>query len=701
MKSLWNKHYRLLSRYLMVLGAALLITSIVPRQLRFPYEFEAGRTWRYETLVAPYDFPILKSEAEMTRDRERIQDNFSPFYERSTRTSTLVKSNVAADFRQGWALYAARRNPAPSAADSLAILSAALDIIDSVYKQGILSPDSLNPYAGFSRTLFELDGQHANKRFKQEYLSLQDLEARLAGLISSRLQGSDRDWLLALLKPRFEPNVLYQEQSSDLALQIELNKLSPYLGKVSKDEKIVGHGEPLSEEGARILQSYQLEFERYAPNHEPLALWLGYFGIAAISLLFYALFLLNFKADVIRNWRSLLFLLLLMTAFIALTVFSEHQQYPTLFLVPYCILPIIIRAFFGNGMALFSHLITLLMASFLVNNSGEFMFLHLVAGMAAIFSNLRAHYWSQFFTAMGFLLLTYIVSWLAISLVQQGRLVFVDPEPFGWLALNVFFCLMAYPLVLVFERLFGMVSDITLRELSDLNKPLLRELSLKAPGTMQHSVQVANLAEAAVAQIGGNTLLTRVGALYHDIGKIKNPVFFIENQVSGDNPHDGLQPEESARMIISHVQNGVEMGRKKGLPDSVIDFIRTHHGSTRVEFFWNRYSKLNPSLVSAGDARFRYPGPLPFSKETAVVMMADSIEAASRVLQQPTVRDIDELVERIIDFKVEDAQLAQSDLTFRELTQIGKVFRKLLLSIHHVRIAYPEGAKAAKEKSTT
>ena len=402
------------------------------------------------------------------------------------------------------------------------------------------------------------------------------------------------------------------------------------------------------------------------------------------------MFLLQFKADLFRHWRSLLFMLLLITGFIALTVFSEAQEYPTLYLVPYCIVPIIVRTFFGTRTALFTHLVVLLIAGFLVSNSGEFMFLHLLAGLAAIFSNLRAQYWSQFFTAMAWLLLTYALSWLAIGLVQQGSFSNLDTEHFGWLSLNVFFCLMAYPLILVFERLFGVVSDITLRELSDLNKPLLKELSFKAPGTMQHSVQVANLAEAAISEIGGNALLTRVGALYHDIGKIRNPIFFIENQASGDSPHDALEPEESARMIISHVQNGLTMARKYRLPDTVMDFIRTHHGTTRVEFFWSRYVKLRKPGSAESDARFRYPGPLPFSRETAIVMLADSLEAASRSLKQPTDKDIDSLIDRIVQYKIENDQLLLSDITFRDIHQVRKVFRKMLLSIHHVRIAYPE-----------
>lgn len=674
----------------MVALFALLITAMIPKSVRFPYTYESGKPWRYEDLLAPYDFPILKSDAELAEDERRIREDFIPYYTLQEDIPEQVSNQFRQIVRKRWPPLQRDSILRVNALDSTVVLVTGQTWLYLVYRQGLLQPDSLHRNASAGKALRELRGPDARTAHFGDYFQPDSLPPFLP--LPDGWPPEIQRWLEQQLLLVLQPNLTFERNLSDELLQANLSRLSSQRGKVGQGEKIIFTGELVSAQQQQVLDSYKAEFERYTNGYQPYALWFGYFAIVSISLVLYAMFLLQFKEDVFRHGRSLLFILLLITAFVALTIFSERQDFPTLFLVPYCIVPIIIRTFFGTRTALFTHLVVLLIAGFLISHTGEFMFLHLLAGLAAIFSNIRAQYWSQFFTAMAWLLLTYVLSWMAIGLVQQGSVSQLDTQPFLWLALNVFFCLMAYPLILVFERLFGVVSDITLRELSDLNKPLLRELSLKAPGTMQHSVQVANLAEAAIADIGGNTLLTRVGALYHDIGKVRHPIYYIENQASGDSPHDALEPEESARMIISHVENGITLAKKHRLPDSVIDFIRTHHGTTRVEFFWNRYQKLRkPEHADLQtDARFRYAGPLPFSRETAVVMLADSLEAASRVLKQPTDKDIDQLVDRIVQYKIDNDQLVHSDLTFRDLHQIGKVFRKMLLSIHHVRIAYPE-----------
>jgi putative nucleotidyltransferase with HDIG domain len=690
MKNLLRIHRRLWSRYLLVALAAAGITMLIPKSVRFPYTFEEGKPWRYDNLLAPYDFPIRKTETELSADRARVEAAFIPFYEKDSTIVDQVLRDYERDLGGLWVQLSRADSSWGNKADSARLQRIGRETLHNWYRQGLLEGDSALRNGRPERYLYQLEGNEASLRLPGHYLDTSAALGRLA--FHPQLLPGETAMMQQVLRGVLLPNVHYLHEKSQQALNDELSAISPYRGKVSKGEKIVFSGELISPEQASVLHSYREEFLRYSSAYQPFALWFGYFSLVAISLTLYTLFLLQYRADVLRNARSLLLLLLLITSFIALTIWSEQQGLPTLYVVPYCIAPIIIRTFFGTRTALFTHLVVLLVASFLVSNSGEFLFLHLLGGLAAIFSNLRAHYWSRFFTAMGWLLLTYALSWLAIGLVQHGSFAHLELRPFGWLALNVFICLMAYPLILVFERLFGMVSDITLRELSDLNKPLLRELSLKAPGTMQHSVQVANLAEAAIAEIEGNALLTRVGALYHDIGKIRNPVFFVENQARGDSPHDALEPEESARMILSHVPNGLSLGREHRLPDSVLEFIRTHHGTTRVEFFWNRFEKLHPELASPDDARFRYPGPLPVSRETAVVMLADSLEAASRALQQPSQRQIEELVSSIIQYKIQAGQLVQSELSYRDMETVRRAFCKMLMSIHHVRVAYPQPA---------
>ncbi|MFN9595460.1 MAG: HD family phosphohydrolase, partial [Bacteroidota bacterium] len=305
-------------------------------------------------------------------------------------------------------------------------------------------------------------------------------------------------------------------------------------------------------------------------------------------------------------------------------------------------------------------------------------------------TNLRRR--AQLFISVGLILLAYVVSYSALSVIYEGGRDAIQLTDIYWLVGNVLLTLFAYPLIFIFEKIFGITSDVTLMELSDSNSPLLRELSIKAPGTFQHSMQVANLAEAAVFKIGGNALLVRTGALYHDIGKMDTPMYFIENQNSNLNPHDELSFDESAAIIIDHVIKGIEIARKNKLPDIVVDFIRTHHGTTMVQYFYQSFLKNYPEEIVNEDD-FRYPGPLPFSRETAVLMMADSVEAASRSLSAPTSEAINALVDQVIESQIEAEQFVNCDITFRDITSIKKIFKKMLMSIYHVRVEYPTARK--------
>jgi putative nucleotidyltransferase with HDIG domain len=324
----------------------------------------------------------------------------------------------------------------------------------------------------------------------------------------------------------------------------------------------------------------------------------------------------------------------------------------------------------------------------MVPNAFEFIFMQLIAGIIAIISVAELRRRAQFFITAAAIFISYSAIYLGMLLIQDGSFNDISEKPFILFAGSSLFTLFSYPLIFAFEKTFGMVTDVTLMELSDTNSPLLRKLSHHAPGTFQHSLQVANIAEEAVFAIGGNPLLTRAGALYHDIGKIDMPMYFIENQTSSMNPHDELGYEESGHIIISHVYKGIELAKKYKLPDVLIDFIRTHHGTRRVEYFYN-LKKIEFPEEEVSDKPFKYPGPVPFSKETSVLMMADSVEAASRSMQRPTADSISALVDRIIDTQVNDNQFSNSNLTFQDITRIKKILKKRLMSIYHIRIEYP------------
>jgi putative nucleotidyltransferase with HDIG domain len=347
-----------------------------------------------------------------------------------------------------------------------------------------------------------------------------------------------------------------------------------------------------------------------------------------------------------------------------------------------------IRTFFDSRLALFVHLLTVLVIGFWAPNSYEFVFLNIIAGIAAIFSLTNSYRRGILFQTAVSIAIIYSAVYFAFSVIQEGNLRTIDYRPFLWFAGNGLLILTSYPLIFIFEKTFGFISESTLFELSDSNQPLLRKLSEKAPGTFQHSLQVANLAEEVIYEIGGNSLLVRTGALYHDIGKMTNPLFFIENQTGDFNPHDELEFEKSAEIIIGHVIKGVEIASKYKLPESIVDFIRTHHGTTLVQYFYRSFLKTHPSQ-EADMSRFSYPGPKPFSRETAIVMMADSVEASSRSLKVKNEESLKELVNFIINEQIRIGQFDDAQITFMEITRIKEILISKLINIHHVRIEYP------------
>jgi putative nucleotidyltransferase with HDIG domain len=381
--------------------------------------------------------------------------------------------------------------------------------------------------------------------------------------------------------------------------------------------------------------------------------------------------------------------MLLIVLIIYIFLWARKVNLFDLYLVPVCILPIVIRAFYDTRTALFSHIVMLLIIGFEAPSGFEFMFIQTVAGMVAIFSIFTMSRRSQFFVTVIMIFLSYTLSFIGISILHEANFKSIDWSNLKWFFGNSVITLFAFPMIFIFEKAFGFLSDVSLMELSDSNSPLMKELSLKAPGTFQHSLQVANLAEAAVQHIGGNPLLVRAGAMYHDIGKIDFPNYFIENLNSSNNPHDDLPFEESARIIKSHVIKGIEKAKKHRIPEQIIDFIRTHHGTIRLQYFYQSFLRNFPEQVPEED-KFRYEGPLPFSRETAVLMIADSIEASSRSLKHADSNSISELVDHIVDNQMQQKQFDNSPITMKDLSELRKLFKKMLMSIYHVRIEYPK-----------
>ena len=415
------------------------------------------------------------------------------------------------------------------------------------------------------------------------------------------------------------------------------------------------------------------------------------FGYAILIILIYAIllfFIYNYRYDIYEDNRKLTFILF--NVLIVIVAFTLTINYNTnyVFAVPICILPLIIKAFFDSRLGLYTHLLTVLLVGFLVPNSFEFIFIQITAGIMTVLSQTKLYKRANLFLTVGQTFIIYMIGYISFTTIQEGSILKINFAPITMFLLNGLLMLFVQPLIYIYERLFRLVSDVSLLELSDTNSILLKELSEKAPGTFHHSLQVANLAEAAANEIGANSLLVRVGALYHDIGKLISPSYFSENQKASVSPHDEITPRQSAKIIISHVINGIKIAQKHNIPDRIIDFIRTHHGTSLVFYFFKKQEEISNEDFNIDD--FKYPGPKPFSKETAILMMADSVEAASKSLKSPTVDDLKKFVNKIINSQMADQQFNSSDITFAEIELVKKVLFKKLINVYQLRIEYPE-----------
>ena len=402
------------------------------------------------------------------------------------------------------------------------------------------------------------------------------------------------------------------------------------------------------------------------------------------------LFLSHFRSEVLDVTRKTLFIILIILSFVSLTRFViTFADQNVLFLIPFVIIPVVIRTFYDARLALFILLITIMLSGFMVPDSFVYIFMSFISGMVAIFTLTNIYRRAKLFITALTVIISYSALYLGLNLMHDGSFENVKLSAFYLFAGNGLLVLISYPIIFIFEKRFLFLSDATLLELADINQPLLRKLAEEAPGSFQHSLQVANLAEEAARLTGANLLLVRAGALYHDIGKIANPKYYIENQTNGLSPHDNLNPDDSAKVIINHVKNGVILAKNFKLPVQIIDFIRTHHGTTVAYFFFKKYTDMHP-WDTIKEKEFTYPGPRPFSKETAIIMMADAVEASSRSLVKYSEESISELVERIVYLQEQDGQFSDIPLTFKDISDIKIAFKKRLSNIYHVRIAYPE-----------
>ena len=696
-----NKHH-IIVHYIIVLITVIVITTLFPRQ-NFSYDFELNKPWKYENLYASFTFPIKKSQDSIKAEEERLLSLLPPFYVHKKDIKKEVKDKFTHLFAITYHTWQQDSLLSLSKTDSAYYIETIFSVIDTIYNKGVLELDDEHKVGQQNIKHLNLmeEGTVSAKKTNINNYFLDVKEAcKYAYSYIRTLPDSSFSSIAGTLCNSLEPNILYDRSQTRKIIKTATNNIIHTEGSIQRGELIIAQGALVKAKEFQILESLRNVYENSEQNENSpdfLSEYYTDFGFLLITFIvigMFVLFLQIFEKEVFMNIRKMIFILVAITSFLALISLLVSLQQTgkvsvSLYGVSFCIIPIVIKSFFGHRIAGYTHIVIMLLTGFIVPVGFEFLFLHFVAGFVAIIISEKTHYWSHFFLAIGVIFLTYSIGYLGISLVQESAWSNIKFSNFGWLFVNAIFTLLAYPLIPVFEKLFGFVSDITLVELSDLNKPLLRDLAKTAPGTFWHSLQVANLAENAASEIGAKALLAKVGALYHDIGKMQRPAYFMENQRTAINPHDDLPYIESARIIKAHVISGIEMAKKERLPNILIDFIRTHHGTTRIEYFYRQYIDANPDQ-NVDERLFCYAGPLPYSKETAVVMMADSIEAASRSLKNPTDEFINNLVDNIIQGKISQNQFENCDISFKDLTIIKKSFKKQLRSIYHIRISYPE-----------
>ncbi len=673
------KNQSLIYKYFLYLLSIFCIVFFFPKGGKFKYEFQKGKPWQYENLYAPFDFSIKKSNDEIELEKARIKDAQIDYYRYDQTIVDRVYEEFESEFQRVFSKERFTKDQLPT------LKEVGKEILEKLYENGIEKKKNVDRPGSH---IYLVKNNEAKQIYVNDLYRLQGIEEATRSVLRNKRLSDFYPFFQELLFDLIKPNVSYDQNLSQKALEEELSSLSYTRGTVDEGKLIIAKGEVVESGNLQLLNSLKEEFESelWTASNQYFILF-GYTVLVALVLMMLFLFLKKYRKHIFENNTKVTFIFfnILLMVFITTLMVKYNEAY--VFVVPLCILPLILKTFFDARLGLFAHVLTVLILGFVVPNSFEYIFLQIIAGIVTILTVSELYKRANLFISVSQITLIYIIGYLAFHIIHEGNLDNIAWFTPGLFLLNGMITLFVQPLIYIYEKIFGLVSDVSLLELSDTNSRLLKELSNKAPGTFHHSLQVANLSEAAANEIGANAMLVRVGALYHDIGKMNNPTYFTENQVTKVNPHHDLSPKDSAKIIIDHVIHGIEIARKNNLPDRVIDFIRSHHGTTLVYYFFKKQQEL---LGEAREEDFKYPGPTPFSKETAILMMADSVEAASKSLKDPTFPIINEFVDKIITGQMHADQFLNANITFKEIEMIKKVFKQKLTNIYHLRVEYPE-----------
>ena len=677
-----NKFYRnhsVIYKVFLFVVTTFLIVYLFPKSGTFRYSFEKGKPWQSENLYAPFDFAIQKSTDQIEAEKTSISKGATIFFEVDTTVFSGVKKKLKQVFNQ--AFY-----EIPESLLKTRMFATSLSILEGFYYTGVIPEDyKFEPQQVVSLLV-------NNTQTKAVTYSQLFPQTDLNAFVDSKILGTDLESYLSIFKAVFFeiviPNTKYNSSLTETALRERLDRIALVRGRVEKGTLIISKGEVVQGDKLDTLKSLQSEYESKVWSQANYV-WIlaAYTVLVALALLMLLLFLRKYRSEIFLNNTKVTFIFFNISLMVLLTTLVIKFNSAYIYVVPLCILPLILKAFFDARLGLFAHVITILLLGFVVANNYEYMFLQTIAGIVTILTVSELYKRANLFISVGQITLIYIIAYFAFYVIHEGNIEGLKWENFLLFVICGLATLFVQPLIYIYEKLFGLVSDVSLLELSDTNSALLKELSNKAPGTFHHALNVANLSEACANEIGANAMLVRVGALYHDIGKMSNPTYFTENQSTGTNPHDELSPKESAKIIIDHVIKGVEIAKKNKLPDRVIDFIRTHHGNSTVRYFYNKQMELSSEFAHSD---FKYNGPQPFSKETAILMMCDSVEAASKSLKDPTSTKINSFVDTVISTQIEADQFLNANITFKEIESIKKVLKHMLANMYHLRIEYPE-----------
>ena len=657
--------------------AALLIAYFFPREGKFRYQFYEGKPWRYGLLTAPSDFPIYKTDEEVCSERDSVLRTFEPYFRLNTEVVTKEVEQLRTNY-----------NTKLRGKVSSAYMQYVENSLHELYSNGIISTQDWDRLRKEERQRINIrENTVAQSRYVSDLFTVRTAYEFIinncpASLDRAKLQSCDiNDYLIE--------NVTYDADMSEKVKNTLLQSVSIASGMVQAGERIVDRREIIDNHTYNVLRSLKIVHEQKSGGSQTQGIILAGQFVLVFGLMFcFWTYLWSFRLKIFYNRRNNLFMVLCIFVSCILTELCVGMGLFNVYIIPYAIVPIVVRTFFDSRTALFIHLIIVLICSLMVPFPHEFLLLQIVAGMVVTFSLKELSERSQLIRSSFFIFMAYVIGYLSLTLFQEASWQKINWLMMLYFGINFILLMFAYVLVYMLEKTFGYVSSITLVELSNINRPLLKKLSETCPGTFQHSLQVSILASEAAAKIGADAQLVRTGALYHDIGKMWNPVFFTENQTN-INPHNQLAFDQSAQIIIGHVTEGMKMAEKEGLPKAVTNFIRTHHGRGKTKYFYNSYRNKYPDQP-VDDKLFTYPGPNPFTKETAILMMADSVEAASRSLKEHTEENIVGLVNRIIDSQIADGLLRNAPLTFKDVEDVKAVFIEKLKTMYHTRISYPD-----------